>query len=227
MLNRYKVLLFDSDNTLFNHNAHEKLALAEAFAEYGEPLKEGVYELYHEINANCWKEFELGVIHPRGLFIERFDRLAKKTNASFDPERMNAIFTPALGRQSVPFEDSYEVCEKLSKTHTLYIITNGTHSIQLYRYERSPLRPFFSGIFTAESMGANKPKAEFFENVLRQIGNPPKSDCIVIGDSLTSDMQGGVNAGIDTCWFNPNALKNPYDFSVTYEIRSLRELLPR
>ncbi|MBQ2841117.1 MAG: YjjG family noncanonical pyrimidine nucleotidase [Oscillospiraceae bacterium] len=225
MLSNYDIILFDSDNTLYNHGIHEKTAIFEAFSLYGEEIDDERYLLYRRINDDIWKEFERGISHTDGPLVERFRRFSDASGISLCPFRINELYVEALSNQCSPFPDSYEVCKKLSETHKLYIITNGTESIQLKRYEVSPLRPFFSGIFTAAGIGIQKPKKEFFDRVLEKIGNPEKRRVIVIGDSLTSDILGGVNAGLDTCWYNPEHKENSMDFSPTYEIESLKSLL--
>ncbi len=225
MLSKYDIILFDSDNTIYDHNIHERSAIFEAFEQYGEPITEEMYLLYRKINDDIWKEFERGIKHEKGPLIERFVRFSKLTGTAIVPNRINELYVEALSRQCSPFPDSFEVCKALSTRHTLYIITNGTESVQLRRFNSSPLRPFFTDIFTAAGIGVQKPKKEFFERVFSRIGNPDPDRVIIIGDSLTSDILGGVNSGIDTCWFNPERKKNPMDFSPTYEIDDLKKLL--
>ncbi len=225
MLSKYDIILFDSDNTLYDHNIHERSAIFQAFEQYGAPITEEMYLLYRKVNDDIWKEFERGVKHEKGPLVERFVRFSNFTGTAISPHRINELYVEALSRQCSPFPDSLEVCKALSEQHTLYIITNGTESVQLRRFHSSPLRPFFADIFTAAGMGVQKPQKEFFDRVLSRIGNPDSDRVIIIGDSLTSDILGGVNAGIDTCWFNPEHKKNAMDFSPTYEIDDLKKLL--
>lgn len=225
MLSKYDIILFDSDNTLYDHNIHERSAIFEAFEQYGEPITEEMYLLYRKVNDDIWKEFERGVEHEEGPLIERFRRFSSLTGTAFSPFRMNELYVDALSLQCSPFPASFEVCKALAERHALYIITNGTESVQLRRFNASPLRPFFTDIFTAAGIGIQKPQKEYFDRVLSRIGNPDRGRVIIVGDSLTSDILGGVNAGIDTCWFNPERKKNTMDFSPTYEIDDLRMLL--
>ncbi len=225
MLKKYDVILFDSDNTLFDHEKHEKAALYEAFNEYGTPLTDSLYELYRGINNDVWKEFEKGIALPDGPLIERFRRLNARAGTGLDEERINSLYVASLANQCSPFPDSHLVCSTLSKTHKLYIITNGTHEVQTRRYERSPLRPFFSGLFTATDVGVPKPSREYFERVLSELDIKDKSRAVIVGDSLSSDILGGVNSGIDTCWFNPRGDKNSSGIFPTYEISDLKQLI--
>ncbi len=225
MLKKYDIILFDSDNTLYDHAIHERSALTVAFKKYGTPLTQQLYEIYRGINDDVWKEFEKGIPLDGGPLIERFRRLNKRCGLSLEEDRINSLYISSLGEQCSPFPDSYDVCKALSKTHRLYIITNGTHDVQIKRYEKSPLRPFFSGIFTAADIGVQKPKREYFERVLEKIGGSDKERVIIIGDSLSSDILGGINSGIDTCWFNLHGIENASDIIPTYEIRDIKELL--
>lgn len=225
MLSKYDIILFDSDNTLYDHGIHERTAIFEAFELYGTPISEELYLRYREINDDIWKEFELGIEHEDGPLIERFRRFSKQCGVEFSPFRINELYVESLSNQCSPFPASFEVCKKLSETHKLYIITNGTESVQLRRFNASPLKPFFSDIFTAASIGVQKPKKEFFDRVLEKIGSPARGRIIIIGDSLTSDILGGKNAGIDTCWYNPGHKENKTEISPTYEIDDLRKLI--
>lgn len=225
MLSKYDIILFDSDNTLYDHEIHERTAIFEAFALYGQPITEEMYLLYSKINDDIWKEFERGTEHEDGPLIERFRRFSRTAGLELSPFRINELYVEALSNQCSPFPASFEVCAALSKTHKLFIVTNGTESVQLRRFEASPLRPFFSDIFTAAAMGVQKPKREYFDLVLEKIGLSDRRRAIIVGDSLTSDILGGVNAGIDTCWYNPAHAENKMSFSPTYEIDDLKKLL--
>lgn len=225
MLSKYDILLFDSDNTLYDHGVHEKTAIFEAFSLYGQKITDEQYLLYKKINDDIWKEFERGIEHPDGPLVERFRRFAEITGMELSPAEINELYVEALSNQCSPFPASFEVCQSLARTHRLYIITNGTESVQLRRFERSPLRPFFKDIFTAAAIGIQKPKKEYFGRVLEKIDCFDRSRAVVIGDSLTSDILGGINAGIDTIWYNPGFNEHPEEICPTYEIHDLKELV--
>ncbi|MBE6965870.1 MAG: noncanonical pyrimidine nucleotidase, YjjG family [Ruminococcaceae bacterium] len=225
MLSKYDILLFDSDNTLYDHGVHEKTAIFEAFSLYGQKITDEQYLLYKKINDDIWKEFERGIEHPDGPLVERFRRFAEITGMELSPAEINELYIEALSNQCSPFPASFEVCQSLARTHKLYIITNGTESVQLRRFERSPLRPFFKDIFTAAAIGIQKPKKEYFDRVLEKIDCFDRSRAVVIGDSLTSDILGGINAGIDTIWYNPGFNEHPEEICPTYEIHDFKELV--
>ncbi len=225
MLSKYDILLFDSDNTLYDHGIHEKTAIFEAFSQYGTEITEEQYQLYRKINDDIWKEFERGIEHKEGPLIERFRRFSHLTGMELSPFKINELYIEALSNQCSPFPASAGVCKALSQTHRLYIITNGTESVQLRRFENSPLRPYFCDIFTAASLGVQKPKREYFDRVLEKTGCVDRARAVIIGDSLTSDILGGVNAGIDTVWYNPHFHENTGIAKPTYEIHDLKELI--
>ena len=114
--------------------------------------------------------------------------------------------------------------QTLSKTHNLYIVTNGVASTQQIRIGDSGLQPYFKDIFISELLGSQKPQKEFFDHCFERIPDFDPSLALIIGDSLTSDIKGGNNAGIETCWFNPDGEENNTDAKVDYEIKSLKAL---
>ncbi len=228
MISNYDIILFDSDNTLYNHFLHERTALDETFELCGKnPLTEDEYLLYRKINSDIWKEIEIGFPKDKNPLVERFRRFKEASGLSFSPDEINAAYIERLSEQCSPFPETFEVCKTLSSTHKLYVITNGTEYIQVKRYNRSPLLPFFSGLFTAASVGIQKPQKGFFDSVLKQIGNPPKNKVLIVGDSLSSDILGGINSGLDTCWFNPQHAQPSKNILPTYEIDTLTALISR
>ena len=119
-----------------------------------------------------------------------------------------------------------ELCRQLAVNHKLYILTNAVASVQRQRFERSPIASFFQGVFISEDIGCGKPSREYFDYVFRVVPELNPDNALVIGDSLSSDIQGANNAGLPCCWFNPKALPRPDHLRIDYEIRTLEELLP-
>jgi HAD superfamily hydrolase (TIGR01549 family) len=122
-------------------------------------------------------------------------------------------------------EGAYEVLQTLAKTSQIAILTNGLQSVQRGRLERSPIKLFIREIIISEEIGVAKPHVAFFEVASARTGNPPKSEVLLVGDSLTSDIRGGLDYGIDTCWYNPAEEPRPEGSRIRYEVRQLRELL--
>lgn len=129
-----------------------------------------------------------------------------------------------LGKGGFLIPHAYEVCEALGKTHDLYIVTNGVAATQYSRFARSGLDKLVKGIFVSEEVGVPKPQKEYFDYVFAQIPGFKKEQALMVGDSLTADIQGGIHAGLDTCWYNPGRNQAPAGLNITYEIHDIREL---
>ncbi len=234
---RYSTLLFDADDTLLDFKASEQDALTYIFEQLNIPLTEDIRSYYLEVNHGLWKAFERGeisrndILHTR--FVTVFDTLQKQGIA---PSQLNFGGKPinstdleplyqaklAMGHNLIP--GAKELIETLRKTHRVYIVSNGIATTQQNRLTASGLFPLFEDIFISEMTGYQKPQVEFFHYCMERIPNFSKEATLIIGDSLTSDIKGGNNIGIDTCWFNPNQEEKNVDVTVTYEIHTLEDL---
>lgn len=229
-MKRYTILFFDADDTLLDFRQAEALALGKMFARYKIPFHREVNQLYQQINSRLWRDFEQGLIGREQIIDTRFQQLFDQMDVELDGKAFNQEYLQALGQESCLLEGAYALCRELKDTHTLYCVTNGIAGTQRSRLKGSGLEEFFQGIFVSEEIGFPKPMKEFFQEVFRRIGEVPLTQCLMIGDSLTSDMQGGFNAGMDTCWFNPEGKSNPGRVVPTYEVQSyaqLRQLLEK
>lgn len=222
----YQYLLFDADNTLFDFDAAERNAHQKLCREYGLAFSEEGYQLYHQCNAQLWHEFDLGRCTKEYLLVERFRRYLAITGERADPEALNIAHLQALGEGAILLPGALELCRQLAVNHKLYILTNAVASVQRQRFERSPITSFFQGVFISEDIGCGKPSREYFDYVFRVVPELNPDNALVIGDSLSSDIQGANNAGLPCCWFNPKALPRPDHLRIDYEIRTLEELLP-
>lgn len=220
----YDILLIDADDTLFDFRKAEKNALCATLLEFSLPFDDEIHKLYHQINKKMWKEYEKGMYREASPWAMRFERLLSAINKSGDGAILNSAYTKNLGKQPILLADANDVCAELCKTHKLYIITNGSPSVQHSRFAASPIRNYFSGMFISEEIGSRKPEKEFFDYVLSKINPPDISRILIIGDSLSSDIAGGINSGIDTCWFNPNLETPPAELTPNYEIHSLKDV---
>lgn len=222
---KYELLLFDADETLFDFKMAEKQAFLKALEEYKLNVdKEESLKLYSQINKHIWEEFERGEITADRLRVERFERFSKKVEVDFDAVSFSKAYAKFLGEGAYLFEDSVEVIDYLSKKYKLALVTNGLKDVQKSRISKTPLKDYFQELIISDEIKISKPDPRIFDYALDKLGYKDKSRVLMIGDSLTSDMQGGVNAGIDTCWYNPNHLENKSGLSLTYEIHSLKEL---
>lgn len=222
---KYEIIIFDADETLFDFVESEKDAFKNTMLEFDIDYDENHHlKIYHGINADIWKEFEKGLITQDELKTERFRRLANKLNANFDVNQFSKSYMKHLSNASFLYEDSIALVESLHKNYRLTIVTNGLTDVQDTRIRKSIIAKYFEDIVISEEVKVSKPNAEIFELALNNLKHTDKSKVLIVGDSLTSDIQGGVNAGIDTCWFNPNKKTNKTRIKPTYEISNIMEL---
>lgn len=228
-MKKYEYLLFDADNTLFDFNMAEFLAFR-ATADSGElPYSEELYREYSAINDKLWKKLELGEISLERLKVERFRLLLISLGYANDcqtlekAEMLRDAYISSLSKQSCLIDGAVAVCRELSKNYKMFIITNGIGKIQRSRLENSELKPYFNDIFISEELGVAKPSSAYFDAVFSKIGNPQKEDCLVIGDSLTSDCDGAIAYGLDICRYNPNN-ESDKGRKITYTVKKLSEL---
>lgn len=180
--------------------------------------------MYRRINNNIWKEYEKGNINQKELKIKRFKILSDKLNIKFDEHEFAKTYMKYLSSSSFLYKESLPPIKDLSKNYKLLIITNGLSSVQNNRIKKSPISKYFDDIIISEEAGFQKPNPYIFEYSLRKFNEIDKRKVLIIGDSLTLDIQGGINFGIDTCWFNPEKLKNDTKLKPTYEISNILEV---
>lgn len=216
----YRYLLLDFDNTLVNFNETERRTLRVTFsALFGRCLTDEETELYHRINDECWKMLERKEIDKPMLQKLRFSRYTEALGLTgADVMEVNRTYMDNLAKTVVEYPFSYDVCRRLAEQYELYVITNGTTHIQKARLAGTRFAPFIRNLFISDEIGVNKPAPEYFDAVEREIGDPDRSRYLVIGDSVTSDIRLGKNAGTDTCFVG--TAENDAD----YTIASLEEL---
>ena len=223
---KYEFLLLDADETLFDFPRAEREALCDALRTMGISSNDEMISKYSEINDRHWKMLERGEISKSELRIARFAELCRHYSFDVDVSRLAVAYTDALATKGYLFPHALEVCRALAAHCKLYIITNGIASVQRGRLEPSPLRAFIEELFISEEIGAEKPDIAYFNAVAAKIPHFDRKKALVVGDSLSSDMRGGIGAGIDTCWFNPKNKTSPAELPITYTIRTLEELIP-
>ena len=224
---KYYCILFDADNTLLNFDAAESKALADTLVNYGiEPDAETV-QTYRTINEELWRQLEKGQLRREKLMSERFTRFLKAIDAAGDGAEMNRYYLEQLSlHPDLASPEVLDVLRELSEVATLAVVSNGFQKVQSRRLAESGVGNFLEDVFVSEKMDAEKPSRKIFDAALRALGVENREHVLMVGDSLTSDVQGGINAGLDTCWFNPHHQENPGKILPTYEISSLEELYP-
>lgn len=221
---KYQTILFDADMTLFDFKASETQCLKQTLQFYGFPHSPQACALYSRINDSYWKRFERGEIERASLLTARFDEFFRELGVEGDSAEFNRRYLENMGESSLLLDGAEDLCRELCKTHRLYIITNGNSRNQRRRFEKSGFSAYFQDYFISEEIGFQKPQNAFFDHVRDHIPNWDADSTLVVGDSLSSDIQGAINYGLDSCWFNPENL--PYRLSqpCTYEIHSFDDL---
>jgi 2-haloacid dehalogenase len=225
MKKHYPWLFFDADGTLFDYHRAEATAFRKAFELLQFQFEDAYLGVYQKINSQLWQALERHEITPAVLRVQRFERLLEALQLSGSANELNLAYVEQLGLCTDLIDGAYEVLETVSKRSRIAIVTNGLEAVQRSRLIHSTIHSFISELIISEEVGAAKPHPAFFDAAFSRTGNPEKSDVLIIGDSLTSDMQGGVDYGIDTCWYNPGGEARPENLSITHEIRQLREVL--
>ncbi len=221
---KYQTILFDADMTLFDFKASEAQCLELTLQENGFPHSAEVLALYSHINDGYWKRFERGEIDRASLLTARFDDLFRELGIYADSIEFNRQYLENMGSSCLLLDGAEDLCRELCKDHHLYIITNGNSRNQRRRFEKSGLMTYFEGYFISEEIGCQKPQTAFFDYVRKHIPNWDASRTLVVGDSLSSDIQGAISYGLDSCWFNPERLLYTLSQPCSYEIHSLNEL---
>lgn len=222
---KYKWLLVDADGTLFDYDEAEREALRRTFEQFGHAFQEQYIEDYRHINGQIWLDFEQGEIEQERLKIERFERLFEAIGVELDAQAFSARYLKNLGMGVDLIQGAREALQALGGEVRMMLITNGLADVQRSRIALSKLDEHFVDVVISEEVGASKPDATIFDVAFERMGHPEKEEVLIVGDSLTSDMRGGSDYGIDTCWFNPHGRARDRDVTIRYEIRSLDELV--
>lgn len=222
----YKFLLFDLDHTLLDFDAAEDVALSHLLKEEGVEDIQAYKDYYVPMNKTLWKDLELKKITKQELVNTRFAKLFAHFGIEKDGAYLAERYQFFLSKQGQIFPGVEDLLKKLiHQDFELYAATNGITFIQTGRLEQSGIAPFFKEIFISEQLHTQKPDAAFYEKIGARIPNFDKKYALMIGDSLSADIQGGNNAGIDTIWYNPHHLENKTLAKPTYEVDSYQALL--
>ena len=222
----YKFLLFDLDHTLLDFDAAEDIALTHLLKEEGVEEIQVYKDYYVPMNKALWKNLEQKKISKQELVDTRFSRLFAHFGVEKDGAYLAERYQFFLSKQGQIFPGVEDLLKNLiHQGYELYAATNGITTIQAGRLEQSGIATFFKEIFISEQLHTQKPDALFYEKIGQQIAGFSKEKTLMIGDSLTADIQGGNNAGIDTVWYNPQHLENTTQLHPTHEVHSYKDLL--
>ena len=222
----YNFLLFDLDHTLLDFDAAEDVALTQLLKEEGVTDIQAYKDYYVPMNKSLWKDLEEKKITKQELVNTRFSKMFSHFGIEKDGVYLAERYQFYLAQQGQVFSGAMELLDSLIDSgYELYAATNGITTIQTGRMAQSGLAPYFNQVFISEQLQTQKPDALFYEKIGQQIAGFSKEKTLMIGDSLTADIQGGNNAGIDTIWYNPHHLENHTQAQPTYEVHSYQDLL--
>lgn len=221
----YNCLLLDADDTLISFKDCERQALVKVFDKYNIETTEENIQLYHNINEALWQDLEKGKIKKHLIGKLRFSNFCEKIGADTkNAEKMNKDYMNALKEEAVLIDGAIEFLEDVEDYATIAIVTNGVEAVQLNRLKISGIAAFADGIYTSERMGATKPNKQIFLATLKDLGIENTSKVLVVGDRLQSDIKGGINAGLDTCWVNFNNEENNTNIKPKYVVQDFTQL---
>lgn len=229
-MKRYQYLLWDIDGTILNFKESEKAAIKALFKKYnfGECTDEMVSR-YSDINVKYWQALERNEMTKPDILVERFREFFRLEGIEVDKAvPFNSDYQIALGDTVVFCENAFDILKKQKALgYTLIAVTNGTEIAQSKKLKLSGLDNIFDYIYISELVGAEKPNKAFFDYVFSETGINDDNirSVLIIGDSLTSDIKGGNNSGIDTCWYNKDKQSNYLDIDITYEVDSLSQIM--
>lgn len=219
-----QTVLFDLDDTLLDFHKAEAAALRKTLIALELEPSEATIARYSEINAAQWRLLEDGKLTREQVLTRRFAILFDELGVERSSVQAKEIYERLLGVGHYFIPGAPEVLAALAPRYDLYLVSNGTATVQESRLESAGIQPYFKDIFISQQIGADKPQKEFFDRCFAKIPNVLRERTIIVGDSLTSDMRGGSNAGIRTCWFNPHRKTRCAEIPVDYEIAALAEL---
>ena len=218
MNKRFDIVLLDADETVYDFKLAEKTAVSLALSQYGVDPDDDVVKRYSEINLRCWKALERGELSRDDLKPTRFRLLFEAIGApACDFRALNHTYEDNLSRQAFLLDGALEFVKKLHGFCRIYLATNGLTIPQTGRFQRAAIKPYVDGIYISEQIGAGKPDKAYFDYIFHDLDITDKSRVIILGDSLTSDMLGGRNAGITTCHYLNGAAPSHSDLC-DYEI---------
>jgi len=199
---QYKHLLFDLDNTLLDFNKSSHLAFNELMQLFEIKQEQNLYDIYTPINAKYWHYFERQKISAKELSSGRFKEFLQHINFKANAEEMADKYIDLLVKHSTWIDGAEKLIQTYAQSHHLHIITNGLSKAQHLRLEKHEMKKYFTNIFISEEINISKPHQLYFQKVHQTLQKAPKQEILVIGDNPNSDIKGGRNFGVDTCWYD-------------------------
>ena len=218
------IVLLDIDNTLIDFNECARHSIIEIFNNFNLPYCDKVFETFTNENIKIWKRLENGEITKSYLRANRWNIILEKLNIVADGPEIEELFEKGIANSAYEVQGAKELLGYLYKKHQLCVVSNGFRAVQENRLNISGFTKYFEKMFFSEDIGINKPQKEFFDYCFNSLDNPEKEDVILIGDSISADIIGGINYNIKTIWFNKKNENCPDNVKPTYIVRALAEI---
>ncbi|MBQ3099759.1 MAG: YjjG family noncanonical pyrimidine nucleotidase [Clostridia bacterium] len=224
-MKKYTTLLLDIDETVLDFKKAEAISLKNTLMRAGITPTQEIIERYHFINDSLWKALERGEIKKERIKTKRFELFYEEFGFDGDPVETAAIYVYELSHAGFLLGGAREFLEDVQAEYDVYAVTNGIQTVQQGRFDAADINKYFKDVFISERIGYSKPDKRYFDYVLSVIPETDKSKVIVIGDSLTSDIKGAYNSGLDSCWFDPDKKESTAEFHPTYIAHNYADIL--
>lgn len=222
---KIKAILLDVDNTLLDFGICARDSMRSVFADWNIPYSEEMFPVFWEVNGFLWEDIEQNRLTREELYKIRWKLIFERLGIDgYDPERFDDDFRKYIAESAAPVDGAYEILEYLSKKYILCIASNASRARQLKRLEKANMLQYVEHLFTSEEIGHPKPEKAFFDACLAQLGGVTPEETVVIGDSLTADVAGGINCGMKTIWYNHTHEAVPEDLQADYVVNALCEI---
>lgn len=219
-----RTIFLDLDDTILDFGAAERAAIARTFTRVGLPATEALMQRYSELNQLQWEAFERGELTRDAVLVRRFALLLEELGSSLDPAAVEDVYRGYLSVGHYFVEGAEALLACLAPEYDLYLASNGVADTQYSRLESAGISHYFKNIFISETTGHHKPERAYFDYCFAHIPGFDPQAALMVGDSLTSDILGGIRAGIRTCWFNRKRRPPRPDIRPDFEVHALREL---
>ena len=223
-MKKYQVLLFDVDGTLLDFDKAEKIGIERVLTHFGVPATEENVQKYHHLNKSYWQKLERGEITREQVLSLRFEDFFSDFGIKVNGAEVDGLYRQTLNESAFLLDGVMDLLNGLKNHYELHIVTNGVAETQYKRLAAAGLDKLFQGIYVSEESGYQKPQQEYFDYCFEKMGRNDVENMLIIGDSLTSDIRGGNNAGIDTLWYNPHHQENTAGVHVDYEADTLEKI---